>query len=40
MKKCKCFEEKCFECSEVSLKQNLCISCNEGYYPKDGDTNN
>ena len=34
------FLKKCFEFSEESLKRNLCISCNEGYYPKDEDTNN
>ena len=40
MNKCKCFEEKCLKCSEESLKNNLCISCNEGYYPKFNDPNN
>ena len=40
--KCKCFEEKCFECSEESLNYELCIKCNEdkGYYPKYNDTTN
>ena len=30
---CKCDEIKCFKCSKESLKKDLCISCNEGYYP-------
>ena len=38
--KCKCFEEKCLICTEESLHYNLCISCNENYYPKFNDTNN
>ena len=25
---------KCKECSIDSIKYDLCISCNEGYYPK------
>ena len=40
MNKCKCFEDKCLQCSEESLKNNLCISCNEGYYPKYNDPYN
>ena len=38
--KCKCFEEKCYECSEESLMLNLCVSCNKdlGYFPKYNDT--
>ena len=40
IKKCKCFEEKCFTCSEESLKHNLCITCNEDYYPKLNDSSN
>lgn len=40
MTKCKCFEEKCFKCSEESLNKSLCISCNEGYYPKYEDPDN
>ena len=32
--KCKCFDEKCILCSEESLRLGLCITCNEGYYPK------
>ena len=31
---CKCDLEKCFKCTEESLNNNLCVSCNEGYYPK------
>ena len=33
---CKCFNEKCLNCTEDSLDYDLCISCNtlEGYYPK------
>ena len=40
IEKCKCFEEKCFICSEESLKYNLCLSCNEGYYQILNDSNN
>ena len=32
--RCKCFEKKCFNCSKESLNLGLCLSCNEGYYPK------
>ena len=40
--KCKCFVEKCFKCSEESLKEGKCEKCNEdkGYYPKSTDNNN
>ena len=33
---CKCFNEKCLNCTEESLEHNLCITCNKekGYYPK------
>ena len=33
---CKCFNEKCLNCTEDSLEYDLCITCNEGdnYYPK------
>ena len=37
---CKCFDEKCELCSEESLKQNLCHSCNEGYYAIFNDSTN
>ena len=36
--KCKCLNEKCFECSIESLELDSCISCNEGYYPKFNET--
>ena len=34
--KCSCQNEKCFLCSQESLQNNLCISCNnyDGYYQK------
>ena len=35
--KCKCELEKCFTCSDESLKQNLCTKCNTNYYQKDDD---
>ena len=31
---CKCATDECKECSEESLQNDLCISCDEGYYPK------
>ena len=34
IKICKCELDKCFKCSEESLSMNLCISCNDNYYPK------
>ncbi len=37
---CKCFNNKCNECSIESNKLDLCISCNEGYYPKIDDIPN
>ena len=40
IKICKCDLKKCFKCSKESFKKNLCISCNEGYYPKFNDINN
>ena len=42
IKICKCEEEKkCKQCSLDSLSHNnLCISCNDNYYPKLNDTNN
>ena len=33
-KKCKCINNKCKECSYDSIMLDLCISCNENYYPK------
>ena len=29
--------EECSDCTEESLEEGLCISCNEGYYPKSDD---
>ena len=37
---CKCFNNKCYKCSIESNKLDLCISCNEGYYPKIDDISN
>ena len=35
IKKCKCIEyDKCEYCSSKSIENNLCESCNTGYYPK------
>ena len=39
-KKCKCKLDKCLLCSNIESIKNLCISCNEGYYPKENDNNN
>ena len=30
---CKCTDNRCLECSMESLSINLCISCNNNYYP-------
>ena len=35
--KCKCITEECSDCTEESLEEGLCVSCNEGYYPKSDD---
>ena len=40
IKICKCDLIKCYQCSKESYEQDLCISCNDGYYPKYEDTNN
>ena len=37
---CLCPNTKCKECNIKSLENNLCISCNDGYYPKINDTIN
>lgn len=37
---CKCDLNKCFKCSQESFELNLCITCNDGYYPKYQDSNN
>ena len=40
--KCKCENEKCLSCSEISLSKNLCISCNneQNFFPKLNDNIN
>ena len=40
--KCKCFEEKCNECSESSLEYDLCQTCNieDRYFQKEGEIYN
>ena len=35
IKICRCDLNKCFKCSKESYDQNLCITCNEGFYPKE-----
>ena len=40
IKICKCDLIKCLQCSKESFEQDLCISCNDGYYPKFDDINN
>ena len=40
MKICKCDLEKCYKCTKESFNKNLCITCNDGYYPKYNDINN
>ena len=40
IKVCKCDLVKCDKCSKESYEQNLCLSCNNGYYPKFDDINN
>ena len=38
---CKCSSNiECKECSDDSMKSNLCISCNDGYYQKNDDIPN
>ena len=39
---CKCHRRKCKECTEESLKYNLCVLCNEqdNYYRKSNDNSN
>ena len=34
IKICNCDLDKCNKCSKESYEKNLCISCNDGYYPK------
>ena len=38
--KCKCELDKCLLCPTVEPVKNLCISCNESYYPKENDETN
>ena len=40
IKVCKCDLKKCYKCTRESFKKNLCISCNEGYFPKYNEINN
>ena len=43
IKKCKCrYDIKCKYCTEESIAQNLCVSCNinDSYYPKSDDEEN
>ena len=40
IKVCKCVLVKCDKCSKESYEQNLCLSCNNGYFPKFDDNNN
>ena len=41
IKICKCSNIKCLSCNQESLENDLCISCNENYYPlKDDPSNN
>ena len=41
IKKCKCSTDiTCEFCSVESKKENLCVTCNTGYYPKKDDPNN
>ena len=38
---CKCnYDIKCESCSTESIKYNLCITCNNNYYPKYNDSSN
>ena len=39
-KKCKCNLDKCRLCSNVEPTKNLCISCNDFYYPIENDLTN
>ena len=41
IQKCKCEFDKCYSCP-VNIKpaKNLCISCNESFYPKENDPTN
>ena len=39
-KRCKCNLDKCLICSNIELTKDLCISCNDSYYPKENDPTN
>ena len=40
-KNCKCLSNiKCKICNDESIGYDLCISCNDGYYPKENDSSN
>ena len=41
LEKCICSRDiKCYKCSFDSISKNLCISCNNNYYPKINDNSN
>ena len=40
LKICRCENLKCKACSQESLSKNLCITCNDNYYPKLNDASN
>ena len=41
IQKCKCEFNKCYSCQvNIEPAENLCISCNESFYPKENDTTN
>jgi len=37
VEKCKCENEKCYSCPDVEQSKNLCIICNESFYPIEND---
>ena len=37
IEKCKCENEKCLLCSDIESIKNLCITCNELFYPIEND---
>ena len=40
IEKCKCENEKCLSCSDIEQVKNLCITCNEAFYPIENDPMN
>ena len=38
--KCKCEKDKCFFCAPEELNYDLCIDCNEDYFPIENDPSN